>query len=140
MTSHRNEDTEVKSCYLLGSNIKPERISSHEIHWILTLDRVSMKGLEKIFWGHVVTIYTKITIVQTIVFSVTLHWSKFWTSRKQDRGSTDAFICWYCQIPDNTMDSQKTETKRSYNNQPRILTRDINYQVQIITITLLWDT
>ncbi|XP_053137973.1 uncharacterized protein LOC128338873 [Hemicordylus capensis] len=80
------EDMEVvESFCLLGLTVNSQGSSSQEIRCRLALGRVAMKALERILRCRDVSIPTKIRVVQTMVFPMTLYECESWTSKKQEK-------------------------------------------------------
>ncbi|XP_053151756.1 uncharacterized protein LOC128344821 [Hemicordylus capensis] len=81
---------------ILESTVNSKGSSSQEICCRLALGKVAIGkvALERIFRCHVVSTPTKIRIVWTMVFSMTLYGCESWTLKKQDRKSIDTFELW----------------------------------------------
>jgi hypothetical protein len=86
---------ELTDCYIfLGSIISRGGSDSKEINQRLSMGRVAMAKLEKIFKDSDIRIGAKIKIVETLVFPVVTYGSESWTVRKSDRKRIDAFELW----------------------------------------------
>lgn len=66
----------VGSFCLLGSIINSKGTCNEEIYYRLAFGRATMKGLEKIFKFHSMSIPTKIRIVQAMIFPAIFYGSK----------------------------------------------------------------
>jgi len=126
----------VESFFLLGSTINSQGTSSQEIRHRRALGRAARKALGKILRCCDVSIPTKLRILQAMVFPVTLHGSKSWTLKKQERKRIDVLVLE--KIPEWTMDSQENKPMGHQANQPRALTQGTNDQAQIVPVQTLW--
>ncbi|VEN59577.1 unnamed protein product, partial [Callosobruchus maculatus] len=61
---------------------------------ILQQARVAMTKLTKIWRDHHITKVTKMSLVQSLVFSIFLYASEAWTVKKANRARIDSFEMW----------------------------------------------
>ncbi|VEN45207.1 unnamed protein product [Callosobruchus maculatus] len=66
----------------------------NEIRRHIQQARVAMTKLNKIWRDHNITKATKMSLVQSLVFSIFLYASEAWTVKKADRARLDAFEIW----------------------------------------------
>ncbi|VEN53499.1 unnamed protein product [Callosobruchus maculatus] len=66
----------------------------NEIRRRIQQARVAMTNLTKIWRGHNITKATKMSLIQSLVFSIFLYASETWTVEKADRARIDAFEMW----------------------------------------------
>ncbi|VEN34293.1 unnamed protein product [Callosobruchus maculatus] len=69
----------------------------NEIRRRIQQARVAMTKLTKIWRDRNITKATKMSLVQSLVFSIFLYASETWTVRKADRARIDAFEMWTCR-------------------------------------------
>ncbi|VEN37576.1 unnamed protein product, partial [Callosobruchus maculatus] len=84
----------VQSFVYLGSLIDNSGSCENEIRRRIQQARVAMTKLTKIWLYHNITKATKMSLVQSLVFSIFLYASKTWTVKKADRARIDAFEMW----------------------------------------------
>ncbi|VEN61013.1 unnamed protein product, partial [Callosobruchus maculatus] len=84
----------VQSFVYLGSLIDNSGSCENEIRRRIQQARVAMTKLTKIWRDHSITKATKMSLVQTLVFSIFLYASETWTVKKADRARIDAFEMW----------------------------------------------
>ena len=84
----------VTDFIFLGSKITTDGDCSHEIKRRLLLGRKVMTKLDSIFKIRDITLWTKICIVQSYCFSVTMCGCDSWTIKKAEHQRIDAFKLW----------------------------------------------
>ena len=84
----------VQSFVYLSSLIENSGGCENEIRRRIQQARVAMTKLTKIWRDKNITKTTKVSLVQTLVFSVFLYASETWTVKKADRAHIDAFEMW----------------------------------------------
>ncbi|VEN33584.1 unnamed protein product [Callosobruchus maculatus] len=84
----------VQSFVYLGSLIDNSGSCENEIRRRIQQARVVMTKLTKIWRDHNITKATKMSLVQSLVFSIFLYASETWTVKKGDRARIDAFEMW----------------------------------------------
>ncbi|VEN50288.1 unnamed protein product [Callosobruchus maculatus] len=84
----------VQSFVYLGSLISNSGSCENEIRRYIQQARVPMAKLTKIWRDHNITKTTKMSLVQTLMFSIFLYVSETWTAKKADRARVDAFEVW----------------------------------------------
>lgn len=124
------KDTEVVDSFcLLESTFNGEGTSNQDTFHRLAHGRTAMMAVEKKFLCWDKSIPTKIRIMKTMVFPMTLYRSKTWTLKKQSRKSVEIRNL-VMEISENTMDSQGNEQMDHQTNQ------DISLQTQIPRLQL----
>ncbi|VEN57869.1 unnamed protein product, partial [Callosobruchus maculatus] len=81
----------VQSFVYLGSLIDNSGSCENEIRRRIQQARVAMTKLTKIWRDHNITKATKMSLVQSLVFSIFLYASETWTVKKGDRARIDSF-------------------------------------------------
>ncbi|VEN64652.1 unnamed protein product, partial [Callosobruchus maculatus] len=81
----------VQSFVYLGSLIDNSGSCENEIRQRIQQVRVTMTKLTKIWRDRNITKATKMSLVQSLVFSIFLYASETWTVKKADRARIDAF-------------------------------------------------
>lgn len=84
----------VQSFVYLGSLIENSGGCENEIRRRIQQARAAMTKLTKIWRDNNITRSTKMSLVQTLVFSIFLYASETWTIKKVDRAHIDAFEMW----------------------------------------------
>ncbi|VEN40622.1 unnamed protein product, partial [Callosobruchus maculatus] len=84
----------VQSFVYLGSLIENSGSCENEIRRRIQQARVAMTKLTKIWRDHNITKATKMSLVQSLVFSIFLYASETWTVKKADQARIDAFEMW----------------------------------------------
>jgi len=84
----------VKEFIFLGSNINTDGNCSNEIKRRLLMGRRAMVSLDKLIKSKDVSLATKIKIIKTMVFPVTMYGCESWTIKQADRKKIDAFELW----------------------------------------------
>ncbi|VEN45765.1 unnamed protein product, partial [Callosobruchus maculatus] len=84
----------VQSFVYLGSLIDNSGSCENEIRRRIQQARVALTRLTKIWRDHNITKATKMSLVQSLVFSIFLYASETWTVKKADRARIDAFEMW----------------------------------------------
>ncbi|VEN34364.1 unnamed protein product [Callosobruchus maculatus] len=84
----------VQSFVYLGSLINNSGSCENEIRRRIQQARVAMTKLTKIWRDHNITKATKMSLVQSLVFSIFLYATETWTVKKADRARIDAFEMW----------------------------------------------
>ena len=79
-----------------GSNITADGDCSHEIKRCLLLGRNVMTNLDSILRSRDITLFTKVHLVQAMVFPVVMYGCESWTVKKAECQRIDAFelLCW----------------------------------------------
>ena len=77
-----------------GSNITADGDCSHEIKRRLLLGRKAMTSLDSILKSKDITLPTKVSIVNAMVFSVVMYGCESWTIKKAEHRRIDAFELW----------------------------------------------
>jgi len=68
---------------------------SHEIKRCLFLGRKVMTDLESIFKSRDITLPTKVSLVNVMVFPVVMYGRESWTVKKAEHQRIDAFELWF---------------------------------------------
>ena len=84
----------VQEFIFLSSSINTEGNCSNEIKRKLLMDRKAMVSLDKLIKSKDVSMATKIEIIKTMVFPVTMYGCESWTIKQADRRKIDAFELW----------------------------------------------
>ncbi|VEN52761.1 unnamed protein product [Callosobruchus maculatus] len=84
----------VQSFIYLGSLIDNSGSCENEVRRRIQQARVAMTKLTKIWRDHNITKATKMSLVQSLVFSIFLYASETWTVKKADRARIDAYEMW----------------------------------------------
>ncbi|VEN61212.1 unnamed protein product [Callosobruchus maculatus] len=84
----------VQSFVYFGSLIDNSSSCENEIQRRIQQARVAMTKLTKIWRDHNITKDSKMSLVQSLVFSIFLYASETWTVKKADRARIDAFEMW----------------------------------------------
>ncbi|VEN44932.1 unnamed protein product, partial [Callosobruchus maculatus] len=84
----------VRSLVYLGSLIDNLGSYENEIRRRIQQARVAMTKLTKIWRDHNITKATKMSLIQSLVFSIFLYVSETWTVKKAVRARIDAFKMW----------------------------------------------
>jgi hypothetical protein len=84
----------VKEFIFLGSSINNDGSCSNEIKRRLLMGRKAMVSLDKLIKSKDVSLATKIKIIKTMVFPVTMYGCESWTIKQADRRKIDAFELW----------------------------------------------
>ncbi|VEN39856.1 unnamed protein product [Callosobruchus maculatus] len=84
----------VQSFVYLGSLIDNSGSCENEIRRRIQQARVAITKLTKIWRDHNITKSTKMSLVQSLVFSIFFYNSETWTVKKADRARIDAFEMW----------------------------------------------
>ncbi|VEN45210.1 unnamed protein product [Callosobruchus maculatus] len=84
----------VQSFVYLRSWIDNSGSCENEIRRRIQQARVAMTKLTKIWRDHNITKATKMSLVQSLVFSIFLYASETWSVKKADRARIDAFETW----------------------------------------------
>jgi hypothetical protein len=91
----QNEEVEVvKSFGFLGSTIEDEGECQMEIKRRITLGRVAMTGLQRIWKDRGISADTKKRLVKTLVHPIMTYGCETWTMKKKDRDRVNAFENW----------------------------------------------
>ena len=77
-----------------GSKITTDSDSSHEIKRRLPLRRKAMTILDSVFKSEDITLWTKVHIVEALVFPVVVYGCEIWTIKKAEWQRTDASELW----------------------------------------------
>ncbi|VEN64292.1 unnamed protein product [Callosobruchus maculatus] len=88
----------VQSFVYLGSLIDNSGSCENEIRRHIQQARVAIAKLTKIWRDHNITKATKMSLVQSLVFSIFFYASETWTVKKADRVRIDAFETWTWRI------------------------------------------
>ena len=83
------KNVEMVSDFTLGSQINVDSDCSH-----LLLGRIAMANLDSILKSRVITVPTKICIVEAMLFLVVMYGYKSWTIKKAEHQTTDTFKLW----------------------------------------------
>lgn len=94
LTGRLKELEVVHSFIYLGSTLCNTGSCEDEIRRRITLGRVAMKKLTKIWQSRAITNSTKIRLVETLVFSVFFYGCETWTLKARDKQRIDAFELW----------------------------------------------
>ncbi|VEN51970.1 unnamed protein product [Callosobruchus maculatus] len=89
-----NKTKAVQSLVYLGSLINNSGSCENEIRRRIQQARVAMTKLTKIWRDHNITKATKMSLVQSLVFSIFLYASETGTVKKADRAHIDAIEMW----------------------------------------------
>ena len=84
----------VSDFIFLGSKITADGDCSHEIKRRLLLGSKVMTNLHSIFKSRDITLPTKVSLVQAMVFPVVIYGCESWTVKKAERRRIDAFELW----------------------------------------------
>ena len=89
------ETMETMTDFILGgSKITADRYCSQEIKRCLLLGRKVMINLESILKSRDISLPTKVSLVEAMVFPVIMYGCESWTIMKAERHRTDAFELW----------------------------------------------
>ena len=89
------ETVETVSDFILGgSKITVDGDCRHEIKRRLLLGRKVMTNLDSIFKSRVITLPTKVRLVEAMVFPVVMYGCESWTVKKAEHQRIDAFELW----------------------------------------------
>ena len=77
-----------------GSKIPADGDCSHEIKRCLLLGKKVMTNLDSILKSRVITVSTKVRLVEAMVFPVVMYGCESWTIKKAECRRTDAFELW----------------------------------------------
>ena len=89
------ETVETVSDFILGgSEITADGDCSHGIKSRLLLGRKVMTNLDSIFKSRDITLPTKVSLVEAVVFPVVMYGCESWTVKKAEHSSMDAFELW----------------------------------------------
>ena len=80
--------------YFLVSKITADGDCSHEIKRRLLLERKVMTNLDSIWKSRDITLSTKVSLVEAMVFSVVMYVCESWTIKKAERRRIDSFELW----------------------------------------------
>ena len=78
----------------LGSKITADGDYSHEVKKCILLGRKVMTNLDSILKSREITLPTKVSLVQAMVFPVVMHGCESWTVKKAECRRIDAFEMW----------------------------------------------
>ena len=81
------------SCFL-SSKITADDDCSHEVRRRLLLGRRAMTNLDSVLKSRDITLWTKVHIVQDIIFPVVTYDCENWTIKKEEHQRIDAFKLW----------------------------------------------
>ena len=84
----------VSDFIFLGSKITADGDCSHEIKRHLLHGRKVMTNLDSILKSRDITLPTKVSLVQAMVFPVVMYGCESWTVKKAERRRIDAFELW----------------------------------------------
>ena len=84
----------VTDFIFLSSKITADGDCSHEIKRCLLLERKAMTNLDSILKSRDITLPTKVSLVQVMVFSVVMNGCETWTIKKAEHRTNDAFELW----------------------------------------------
>ena len=84
----------VTDFIFLGSNITADGDYSHEIKRRLFLGRKVMTNLDSILKSRVITLPTKVCLIEAMVFPVVMYGCESWTVNKAECQRIDAFELW----------------------------------------------
>ena len=84
----------VANFILGGSKITADGDCSHEIKRHLLLGRKVMTNLDSIFKSRVITLPTKVRLVEAMVFPVVMYGCESWIIKKGEHRRTVAFELW----------------------------------------------
>ena len=85
---------ETVTDYFLGLQITEDGDCSHEIKRHLLLGRKAMTNPDSILKSRGTTLWTKVHLVQTMVFPVVMNGCESWTIKKAEHQRIDAFELW----------------------------------------------
>ena len=89
------ETVETVSDFIFwGSKITADGDWSHEIKRHLLLERKVMTNLDSIWKSRDITLSTKVSLVEAMVFSVVMYVCESWTIKKAERRRIDSFELW----------------------------------------------
>ena len=84
----------VADFIFLGSKITEDVDCSHRINRCLLLERKVMTNLDSILKSRVITVSTKVRLVEAMVFPVVMYGCESWTIKKAESQRIDAFELW----------------------------------------------
>ena len=84
----------VTDFIFLGSKITADGYGSHEIKRCLLLGRKAMTNLTSILKSRIITLPTKVHVVEAIVFPVVIYGCESWTVKKSEHRRIDACELW----------------------------------------------
>ena len=91
ITSWQIDGETVSGFIFLGSKITADGDCSHEIKRRLLLGRKVMTNLDSILKSGIITLSTKVSLVQAMVFPVVRYVCESWTVKKAEHQKIDAF-------------------------------------------------
>ena len=94
MANRRGKDGSNDIFFLLDSKITAYGDCSHEIRRRLLLGRKAMTNLDSVLKSRDITLWTKVHIVQDIIFPVVTYDCENWTIKKEEHQRIDAFKLW----------------------------------------------
>ena len=94
ITSWEIDGETVANFILGGSKITSDGDCSHEIKRCLLLGRKAMTNPDSILKSRDTTLWTKVHLVQTMVFPVVMYGCESWSIKKVERQRIDAFELW----------------------------------------------
>ena len=84
----------VTDFIFLGSKIIVDSNCSHKIKRHLFLERKAMTNLDSVLQIRDITLWTKGHLVKAMVFPVVIYGCEYWTIKKVEHRTTDAFELW----------------------------------------------
>ena len=84
----------VRDFIFLGSKMTADDDCSHEIKRCLVLGRKAMTNLDSILKSRHITLPTKVHLVKAMVFPVVMYGCEYWTIKKAECQTIDAFELW----------------------------------------------
>ena len=84
----------VSDFLFLSSKITEDGDCGHEIRKRLLLGRKEMTNLDSVLKSRDITLWTKVHIVQDIIFPVVTYDCENWTIKKEEHQRIDAFKLW----------------------------------------------
>ena len=109
-----------KQCQTLffgGSKITADGDCSHEIKRHLLLGKKVMTNLDSILKNRVITLPTKVRLVNTMVFPVVMYGCESWTIKKDERQRIDAFELWFWRTLESALDCKEIQPVHPKGNQ-----------------------
>ena len=89
------EPVEVVHDYVfLGAKIADDARDNQEVLRRIAMGKKAIMSLAKIWRDRGISLATKVKLVETLVFPITLYGAESWTLRKRDRKKIDSFELW----------------------------------------------
>ena len=94
ITSWQIDGETVTDYTFLGSKITADGGCSHEITRHLLLVKKAMTNLDSVFKSRDIILLTKVHILKAVVLPIVMYQCEWWTIKKAERETIDAFELW----------------------------------------------